>query len=136
MWQIAIPDPQDVIVLDFKRFQLECIYGPQGPYDYVKVPSIRHDLHRLVTSPSTPQVPGPETSNAVMTAMLIHDLFEPMHNGHPDMPLANPQQIFSQGGFHGGTWRCVGAWPLAAACADRFSAPSSATSRRGSAVGY
>lgn len=53
------------------------------------------------------EVPGPETSNAVMTALLLHDLNEPMHAGSPDMPLANPQQIFSQGGFHGGTWRCA-----------------------------
>ena len=52
------------------------------------------------------EVPGPETSNAVMTALLIHDLNEPMHAGHPDMPLASPLQIFSQGSFHGGTWRC------------------------------
>ncbi len=42
-----------------------------------------------------------------MTALLIHDLREPMHAGNPNMPLANPQQIFSQGGFHGGAWRCA-----------------------------
>eukprot|EP00962_Isochrysis_galbana_P012847 scaffold3644_cov107-Isochrysis_galbana.AAC.8 len=42
-----------------------------------------------------------------MTALLIHDLREPMHAGHPDMPLVNPQQIFSQGSFHGGAWRCA-----------------------------
>lgn len=53
------------------------------------------------------EVPGPETSNAVMTALLIHDLNNPMHNGSPKMPLANPQQIFSSGSFHGGTWRCA-----------------------------
>ena len=85
------------------------------------------------------EVPGPETSNAVMTALLLHDLNEPMHAGNPNMPLVNPQQIFaqvrgssapmcmqaracglacrpacgraragsSQGGFHGGTWRCA-----------------------------
>lgn len=52
------------------------------------------------------QIPGPETSNAVMTALLIHDLNEPMHAGSPNMALDNPQQIFSQGSFHGGTWRC------------------------------
>jgi len=53
------------------------------------------------------EVPGPETSNAVMTALLLHDLNEPMHAGNPNMPLVNPQQIFAQGGFHGGTWRCA-----------------------------
>ena len=54
----------------------------------------------------TYEIPGPETSNAVMTALLIHDLHEPMHPGNPDMPLASPQQIFAHGGFHGGLWRC------------------------------
>jgi hypothetical protein len=53
------------------------------------------------------EVPGPETSNAVMTALLLHDLFNPMHAGKPEMPLTNPLQIFAQGGFHGGTWRCA-----------------------------
>ena len=53
------------------------------------------------------EVPGPETSNAVMTALLLHDLNEPMHAGSPRMALANPQQIFSQGAFHGGAWRCA-----------------------------
>ena len=53
------------------------------------------------------EIPGPETSNAVMTALLIHDLNEPMHAGTKAMQLANPQQIFSQGAFHGGTWRCA-----------------------------
>ena len=42
-----------------------------------------------------------------MTALLIHDLNEPMHAGNPKMPLVNPQQIFSQGSFHGGAWRCA-----------------------------
>jgi len=53
------------------------------------------------------EIPGPETSNSVMTALLIHDLNEPMHAGNKAMPLASPQQIFSQGGFHGGAWRCA-----------------------------
>jgi len=30
-----------------------------------------------------------------------------MHAGNPNMPLVNPQQIFSQGSFHGGAWRCA-----------------------------
>ena len=53
------------------------------------------------------EIPGPETSNAVMSALLIHDLREPMHAGSPLMPLSNPQLIFSAGAFHGGTWRCA-----------------------------
>jgi hypothetical protein len=53
------------------------------------------------------EIPGPELSNSVMTALLIHDLREPMHAGNPNMPLVNPQQIFSQGSFHGGAWRCA-----------------------------
>lgn len=52
------------------------------------------------------EVPGPETSNAVMGALLIHDLNAPDHAGRPGTRLANPQQIFSDGAFHGGAWRC------------------------------
>lgn len=48
-----------------------------------------------------------ETSNAVMGALLVHDI------RNPDAPAKggskafnNPLQIFQHGGFHGGTWRC------------------------------
>ena len=61
-------------------------------------------LYRYETIPNWKpyEIPGPETSNAVMTALLLHDLNHPMHAGSPAMPLSNPQQIFSQGSFHGG----------------------------------
>jgi len=48
-----------------------------------------------------------ETSNAVMGALLVHDI------QNPDAParggskaIKNPLQIFQHNGFHGGTWRC------------------------------
>ena len=49
-----------------------------------------------------------ETSNAVMGALLIHDVRNPKAPANPKAPtkLANPLQIFMNGGFHGGTWRC------------------------------
>lgn len=55
------------------------------------------------------EVPVAETSNAAMTALLLHDLNDPLH---PDSPqkLANPQELFMQRAFHGGAWRC--AWTL------------------------
>lgn len=50
---------------------------------------------------------APETSNAVMSAMLLFDLNDPNSAGNPQTPLANPNQLFSFGGFHGGLWRCA-----------------------------
>ncbi|KAL1515972.1 hypothetical protein AB1Y20_002585 [Prymnesium parvum] len=36
MWHISLQHP-DIIILTFSRFDLECIVGPNGAYDYVKV---------------------------------------------------------------------------------------------------
>jgi len=46
-----------------------------------------------------------ETSNAVMGALLIHDMRNPKSFAHPDTPLASPLQLFAGGAFHGGVWR-------------------------------
>ena len=48
---------------------------------------------------------APETSNAVMSVILFHDLnVKPQ----PSMKtLSNPNQLFSYGSFHGGVWRCA-----------------------------
>ena len=50
---------------------------------------------------------APETSNSVMSAILFSDLSDPKSGGNPKTKLANPNQLFSSGGFHGGTWRCA-----------------------------
>ena len=50
---------------------------------------------------------APETSNSVMSAILFHDLNEPKSSGNPKTELANPNQLFSYGSFHGGVWRCA-----------------------------
>jgi hypothetical protein len=50
---------------------------------------------------------APETSNAVMSAILFHDLNEPSSSGNPKTKLSNPNQLFSFGSFHGGLWRCA-----------------------------
>lgn len=50
---------------------------------------------------------APETSNAVMSAILFSDLNNPKSAGNPKTPLKNPNQLFSYGSFHGGNWRCA-----------------------------
>jgi len=47
-----------------------------------------------------------ETSNAVMGALLVHDVRNPEAPANGKNKLNNPLQLFSYGGFHGGTWRC------------------------------
>lgn len=50
---------------------------------------------------------APETSNAVMSAILFSDLNNPKSSSNPKTALQNPNQLFSQGSFHGGNWRCA-----------------------------
>jgi hypothetical protein len=50
---------------------------------------------------------APETSNAVMTALLLFDLEDKNSSGNPAKALANPNQLFSYGSFNGGSWRCA-----------------------------
>ena len=50
---------------------------------------------------------APETSNAVMSAILFSDLNDPNSPGNPKTKHENPNQLFSYGSFHGGTWRCA-----------------------------
>jgi len=47
-----------------------------------------------------------ETSNAVMGALLIHDVTNPLSAANPKFKLEHPQLLFSYGSFHGGIWRC------------------------------
>jgi len=48
-----------------------------------------------------------ETSNAVMGALLVHDVRNPEAPARGgSKAIKNPIQIFQHGGFHGGTWRC------------------------------
>ncbi|KAL7504946.1 hypothetical protein ACHAXN_002466 [Cyclotella atomus] len=50
---------------------------------------------------------APETSNSVMSAILFNDLNNPKSVANPKVGIANPNQLFSYGAFHGGTWRCA-----------------------------
>jgi hypothetical protein len=50
---------------------------------------------------------APETSNAVMTALLMYDLNDTSSAGNPKNLHGNPNQLFSFGSFHGGVWRCA-----------------------------
>lgn len=51
---------------------------------------------------------APDTSNAVMTALLLYDIHDPQSVAAAGgKTLANPNQLFSSGAFHGGVWRCA-----------------------------
>jgi hypothetical protein len=51
-----------------------------------------------------------ETTNAVMTALLIHDVRNPAGPSNPAVKekhnITSPLDIFKFGSFHGGLWRC------------------------------
>jgi hypothetical protein len=47
----------------------------------------------------------PETSNAIMAALLVHDLRNPAASANPDVPIVHPMQLFVDGACHGGLWR-------------------------------
>ena len=51
-----------------------------------------------------------ETSNAVMSCLLIHDIMNKDGAANPKSKIAkgyrNPFELFSHGSFHGGVWRC------------------------------
>eukprot|EP01121_Diplochlamys_sp_Union-15-3_P007664 TRINITY_DN1965_c0_g1_i1.p1 TRINITY_DN1965_c0_g1~~TRINITY_DN1965_c0_g1_i1.p1 ORF type:complete len:531 (+),score=77.14 TRINITY_DN1965_c0_g1_i1:88-1680(+) len=48
---------------------------------------------------------GQETSNAVMGALLLHDLKNPKSYAHPENTINNPYELFKYTSFHGGVWR-------------------------------
>jgi hypothetical protein len=47
----------------------------------------------------------PATSNALMAALLVHDLRNPRAAGNPEVPLPHPLDLFAQEAGHGGMWR-------------------------------
>jgi hypothetical protein len=47
----------------------------------------------------------PETTNAVMAAMWVHDLRCDDSAANPAVPLAHPFELFIDGAIHGGLWR-------------------------------
>lgn len=47
-----------------------------------------------------------ETSNAVMGALLIHDIRNANSVSQPSQKRDNPLELFSENSFHGGVWRC------------------------------
>ena len=51
------------------------------------------------------EVFDPPASNALMAAMLVHDLRNPTSSAHPGMPLAHPLDLFVDGANPGGMWR-------------------------------
>lgn len=49
----------------------------------------------------------PATSTALMSALLVHDLRNPMSAANPSVSLANPMDLFAQSANHGGLWRAA-----------------------------
>ena len=48
---------------------------------------------------------APETSRALMSALLVHDLRNPTAPSQPGIELDHPFELFTQGAAHGGLWR-------------------------------
>ncbi|EET82968.1 hypothetical protein ACE5JW_01370 [Acinetobacter radioresistens] len=48
---------------------------------------------------------APETTNAIMAALWIHDLRNPDSAAHPDTALEHPLELMMEGANHGGLWR-------------------------------
>ncbi len=48
---------------------------------------------------------SPETTNAMMAALWIHDLRNPASVAHPETPLDHPLELIMSGANHGGLWR-------------------------------
>ncbi len=47
----------------------------------------------------------PDTSNAIMAALLVHDLRNDASSANPKVPIPHPMQLFVDGSCHGGLWR-------------------------------
>jgi hypothetical protein len=47
----------------------------------------------------------PETSNAIMAALLVYDLRNDESTANPQVPIAHPMQLFIDQSCHGGLWR-------------------------------
>lgn len=48
---------------------------------------------------------NPETTNALMAALWIHDLRNPQSVANPETPLDHPLELMMSGANHGGLWR-------------------------------
>lgn len=53
------------------------------------------------------EVFDPPASNALMAAMLVHDLRNPASSAKPGTPLDHPLDLFVDGSNPGGMWRCA-----------------------------
>ena len=47
----------------------------------------------------------PETTNAIMAALWVHDLRSPKSVANPEVELAHPLELMMKGANHGGLWR-------------------------------
>ena len=51
------------------------------------------------------EVFAPDTTTALMAALWVHDLRNPLCSAQPGVPLAHPLQLMIDGANHGGLWR-------------------------------
>ena len=51
------------------------------------------------------EVFDPDTTNALMAAMWVHDLRNPAGSAQPQVALAHPLMLLTEGANHGGLWR-------------------------------
>jgi hypothetical protein len=72
----------------------------------------------------------PETSRALMAALLVHDIRNLNGSAHPDTSLEHPYDLFSSGAAHGGLWRMRYAPRSALPLAVVLGYPRNAVSRR------
>ncbi|OTG65535.1 hypothetical protein [Acinetobacter silvestris] len=47
----------------------------------------------------------PETTNAIMAALWVHDLHNPASVANPETPMQHPLELMMEGANHGGLWR-------------------------------
>lgn len=47
----------------------------------------------------------PETTNAIMAALWVHDLHNPVSMANPETPIPHPLELMMEGANHGGLWR-------------------------------
>ncbi|OTG83790.1 hypothetical protein [Acinetobacter sp. ANC 4648] len=47
----------------------------------------------------------PETTNAIMAALWVHDLQNPVSVANPNTPMQHPLELMMEGANHGGLWR-------------------------------
>eukprot|EP00466_Bigelowiella_natans_P011784 jgi/Bigna1/141375/aug1.62_g16083 len=77
---------------------------------FMSLPKRPQKQLNLILTPSSSEVFEQETTNAVMTAALLFDIFSPDSAAKPanrgKKSINNTLELFKYNSFHGGVWRC------------------------------